>query len=141
MATKLGNKRRCYIGTTKTGTWVWLKGEQSNNFNLSANQVETSDKSNDWQSFIYGIKGATASVTVFTDNADATQKQAIAALMNSTNVFVFIGELNGSAIKEGDVFEALVTSVGETNDNGSVSTRDISLVATGEVTHTDEASA
>lgn len=138
---KLGNKRKCYIGTSKNGTWSWLKGEQSNNYNLSANQVETSDKSNEWQSFIYGIKGATASVTVFTDNADAEQKKMMAAIMNGTNVFVFIGELNGSAIKEGDAFEALVTSIGETNDNGSVSTRDISLVATGEVTHTDEASA
>lgn len=135
---KLGNKRRCYIGTSKNGTWTWLTGEQSNNFNLSANQVETSDKSSGWQSFIYGIKGATADVTVFVDNKDAQQKAVMSALINGTNVFVFIGELAGSTVKEGDVFEALVTSIGDTNDNGSVSSRNISLVATGEVSHTDE---
>lgn len=138
---KLGNKRKCYVGTSKTGAWTWLKGEQSNNYNLTAGQIEVSDKDTEWQSFIAGIKGATASVTVFTDNADAQQKKMVSALMNGSTVYVFIGELNGTSVKEGDIFEALVTSISETNDNGSVSTRDISLVATGPVQHTDEASA
>ena len=33
------------------------------------------------------------------------------------------------------VFTAIVTAIGDTNDNGSVASRSISLTATGEVTH------
>lgn len=135
MGAILGNKKRCYIGTSKDGnTWNWLKGEQSNSLTINANQVETSDKSNSWQSFIYGIKGATADVTVFADDSDAQQTAVLTALMGGTNVFVYIGEVSGeSTPSNGFKFEALVASVSDTNDNGSVSSRSISLVATGEV--------
>lgn len=135
MGAILGNAKRCYIGTSKNGTWTWLTGEQSNSLNRNANQVETSDKSNAWQSFIYGIKGATADVTVFADDSNTQQVNLINALVASTNVFVFIGEVGaeGTTPTHGDIFEALVSSVADTNDNGSVSTRAVSLVATGPV--------
>lgn len=135
MAT-LGNARKIYIGAASGSTYTWLTGEQNNSLTINANQVETSDKSNEWQSFIYGIKGATASATVFTDNSDAQQTAVLTGLFKGKTVKVFIGSLGtGSTPSEGDAFEAVVTSVGDTNDNGAVSSRSISLVATGAVTH------
>lgn len=136
---ELGNNRKCYIGTSISGTWTWLSGEQSSSLNRSNTAVETSDKSSTWQQFISGIKGATADVTVFIDDTDAQQKSIIAALAGGTNVFVFIGELSTSGstttLSAGDAFEAVVTAVNDTNDNGSVASRSISLTATGPVTH------
>lgn len=134
----LGNERKCYIGAASGNTWTWLTGEQNNSFTVNANQVETSDKSNAWQSFIYGIKGATADVTVFTDNNDSEQIKVIKAIHKGEMVKVFIGKLTGTSTQgpsEGDAFEALVASVSDTNDNGAVSSRSISLVANGAVTH------
>ena len=53
----LGNERRCYITSTQTGgIFTWLKGEQNNSFNRSAEAIEVSDKSTDWTQFIAGKK-------------------------------------------------------------------------------------
>lgn len=141
--TQLGNKRRVYIVTGSGSlTYTWLAGEQSNNFNRTAEAIETSDKSTVWAQFLSGKKGATAEVTVYTDDDSTTgaqQKAALKALHEGTTVKVFIGVLStGSnpAPTEGDLFEAIVTAVGDTNDNGSVATRSISLTANGAVTHT-----
>lgn len=136
---QLGNSRRCYIGTSLTGTWTWLTGEQSSSINRSSAAVETSDKSSTWQSFISGIKGATADVTVHADDTDDEQKSVISALSEGSSVFVFIGVLTTSSstqtLAQGDAFEAIVTAVNDTNDNGSVASRSISLQATGPVVH------
>lgn len=136
MAT-LGNERRAYItiGTSGTPT-TWLSGEQSNNFNRTAEAIETSDKSTVWQQFIAGKRGATAEITVYTDDTSAgPQYNAIKALHQGSYVRVFIGTLSSNSPSEGDVFTALVTAVSDTNDQGSVATRNISLQASGEVTH------
>lgn len=135
---ELGNKRRCYVGSSLSGsTWTWLAGEQNNSFNKTAEAIEVSDKSTEWQQFISGKKGATASVTVFTDdNSSGPQHEMISALHNGDTVFVFIGQLGASSSpSSGDAFEAIVTEIADTNDMGSVATRAISLTATGEVTH------
>ena len=133
MAT-LGNSRRCYIGTSISSGFVWLTGEQSNSLNRNGNLIEVSDKSTVWQKFIAGVRGATASVTVHADDADAQQLAAIAALVNGTSVFVFIGEVgNNNTPSKGDALEALVGSVNDTNDNGAVATRQIELTATGAI--------
>ena len=68
MSKILGNARKCYV-TTAAGTFTpaaanWLTGEVSNSINLNGNLVETSDKSSSWQTFLQGIKGATATVTL-----------------------------------------------------------------------------
>lgn len=125
----LGNKRKCYIAQDSSVTW--LVGEQTNSFDLNANLVEVSDKSDEWQKFISGIKGATASVTVFADKDSEQQQEAIDSLMTGTELFVVIGE--GATTAGGWKFKALVGSLSETNDNGSVSTRTINLTATGAV--------
>lgn len=139
MAT-LGNNRRVYIVTTasSTTTYTWLTGEQTNSFNLTSEAIETSDKSTEWAQFISGKKGATAEVTVYADDTNAQQQAALKALATGANVKVFIGTLTGTSTKtpsEGDVFSAIVTAISDTNDNGSVATRSISLTANGAVTH------
>ena len=139
MAT-LGNSRRVYIVTTasSTTTYTWLTGEQTNSFNLTSEAIETSDKSTEWAQFISGKKGATAEVTVYADDTNAQQQAALKALITGADVKVFIGTLTGTSTKtpsEGDVFSAVVTAISDTNDNGSVATRSISLTANGAVTH------
>ena len=139
MAT-LGNNRRVYIVTTSssTTTYTWLTGEQTNSFNLTSEAIETSDKSTEWAQFISGKKGATAEVTVYADNTNAQQQAALKALITGADVKVFIGTLTGTSTKtpsEGNVFSAIVTAISDTNDNGAVATRSISLTANGAVTH------
>lgn len=137
---ELGNTRRVYIVTGSGSlTYTWLTGEQTNSFNRTSEALEYSDKSTVWSQFLAGKRGATADVTVYVDDTNAQQKAALTALHNGTTVKVFIGILStGStpAPTEGDLFEAIVTAISDTNDNGSVATRSISLTATGAVTHT-----
>lgn len=134
---KLGNARRFYLTTGLTGgTYTWLKGEQNNGFNRSAEAIEVSDKSNDWAQFIPGKKGATASATVFTDDsADGPQHKMLSSLHNGQTVFGFIGELSSTTPTEGDVFEAVITAISDTNDYGAVASRSIDMTITGEPTH------
>ena len=134
---ELGNNRRVYLTLGSSGTpTTWLSGEQSNTFNRTAEAIEVSDKSTVWAQFISGKKGATAEVTVFTDDTSAgPQYNAIKALHTGATVRVFIGTLNGSSPTQGDIFTAIVTAIGDTNDQGTVATRSISLTASGEVTH------
>ena len=134
---ELGNNRRVYLTLGSSGTpTTWLSGEQSNTFNRTAEAIEVSDKSTVWAQFISGKKGATAEVTVFTDDTSAgPQYNAIKALHTGATVRVFIGTLNGSSPTQGDIFTAIVTAISDTNDQGTVATRSISLTASGEVTH------
>lgn len=133
----LGNSRKAYITLGSSGTpTTWLSGEQTNSFNRTSEAIEVSDKSSEWAQFIAGKKGATAEITVYTDDTSAgPQYNAIKALHTGATVRVFIGTLNSSTPSEGDVFTAIVTAVSDTNDNGAVATRSISLTATGAVTH------
>lgn len=135
----LGNTRRVYIVTgTGTLTYTWLTGEQTNNFNRTSEALEYSDKSTVWAQFLAGKRGATAEVTVYVDDTNAQQKAALKALHDGATVKVFIGTLTtgtNPAPSEGDVFDAIVTAISDTNDNGSVATRSMSLTATGAVTH------
>lgn len=133
----LGNTRKAYITLGSSGTpTTWLSGEQTNNFNRTAEAIEVSDKSTTWAQFIAGKRGATAEITVYTDDTSAgPQYNAIKALHTGVTVRVFIGVLSGSTASQGDVFTAVVTAISDTNDNGSVASRTISLTATGEVTH------
>lgn len=133
---QLGNTRRVYIVTGTSPTYTVLAGEQSNNVNRTAEAIEVSDKSSDWAQFIAGKKGATAEVTVFlNDSATDKQYDALQALAAGSTVKVFIGTLNNGAPAQGDLFDALITAISDTNDVGAVSTRTISLTASGAPTH------
>ena len=132
-----GNSRKAYITIGSSGTpTTWLSGEQTNSFNRTAEAIEVSDKSTDWAQFIAGKKGATAEITVYTDDtSNGAQYNAIKALHNGSEVRVFIGTLSGSSPSQGDVFTGIVTAVSDTNDNGAVASRSISITATGAVSH------
>ena len=123
----LGNTRRAYIALGSSGTpTTWLSGEQTNSFNRTSEAIEVSDKRTLWAQFIAGKRGATAEITVYTDDTTGEpQYNAIKALHTGATVRVF----------PGDVFTAIVTAISDTNDTGSVASRSISLTATGEVTH------
>lgn len=138
---ELGNVRKFYLTASKAGgTYTWLKGEQNNSFNRTAEAIEVSDKSNDWAQFISGKKGATASVTVFTDDTESEpQHKMLSSLHNGQTVFGFVGKLgsggSGQTPTDGDLFEAVITGISDTNDYGSVASRSIDLTVTGAPTH------
>lgn len=135
---KAGRKNKAYVGATagNSTTYSWLTGEQSNTLNLTQAQLEVTDKSSDWQQFEAGIKGATAEITIFADNADAQQVAVLKSLYKGQKVPIFIGELGSNeAPSDGEIFMALVTAISNTNEVSGVATRNVSLVADGEVTH------
>ena len=133
---KLGNAVKAYIKVSST--YTWLQGEQSNRLNLTAEAIETSDKSTIWAQFISGKKGATAEVSVFADNTDESQQAALKAFHEGDVIDVFIGELSSGqspAPSDGDAFQAIVNAVSDDNSVGTVATRTLSITATGDVTH------
>lgn len=136
---KLGNVRRFYVGADK----AWLAGEQNNSFNRTANPIEVTDKSVVWQQFISGVRGATASVTVYADDTTGLpQATILASWAAGQKVQCFVGELDTSGtdpvIVSGDAFEAIITSISDTNNNNEVASRDIQLTVSGVVTHYNE---
>jgi len=138
MAAILGNKNRFYVKIGTAETYTWLVGEQSNSVNRTQEAVETSDKSTDWAQFIGGKKGATIEATLFADNSEAGQQEVLKALHNGTNLKFFVGQLGtgtNPSPSDGEVGEAVVTAIGDTNDFGAVSTRSLSLTVTGALTH------
>lgn len=142
MAT-VGNNRKFYLCSGSNGsTKTWLEGEQTNSFNLSAESIEISDKSTAWAQFISGKKSATADVTVTLDNTSTSQQHLLlTALTAGSKVTCFIGIVSSGTVTEGDMFDAIVTSISDTNNQGEVSSRSISLQVTGAVTHTPTVSA
>jgi predicted secreted protein len=132
---KLGNTHKLYLTTGTAYTYV--KGETSSSLNLSSDSVEVSDKESRWKKFIAGLIGGTADATLYAENDEnSAQHQLLTALHKGEVVKCFIGELGeGNAPLNGDAFEALVTSIGGTFDNGAVVSRSVSLQITGEVTH------
>ena len=137
MAIKTGNKMRLYLTEAGGDTYTWLKGEQSHSTTFNSEMIDVSDKSTDWQQFIAGMKSGTAEVTVHADDdASGPQHKLLTALHKGQSVFVFSGILgDDSSPTEGDMFEALVSSIGNTYDNNGVASRSISLQITGAVVH------
>lgn len=133
---ELGNTRRVYIITKSTGengadVYTALKGEQSNNVNRSAESIDISDKdTGSWGSTMAGKKSLTVDVTVYADNTE--QKVFLDAFYKDQTVKVFIGKLgNGNTPVEGEAFDAVITSISDTNDAGAVATRSMSLASKG----------
>ena len=128
-----------YLTTAGGGTYDWLTGEQSNNLNLEAEMLESTDKSSQWRQYVPGMKGGTAEVTVFADSTDTGQVSLLKSLFKGDKVFCFVGELGtNNTPTEGESFEAYVSSISTPAENGSLITRSISLQITGEVTHVPE---
>lgn len=139
MAISKGNSRRFYLTTSSHASYTWLAGEQSNGFNRSAESIDVTDKSNNWAAFIAGRLSATAEVTVNLDNdATAGQHELLSSFHEGETVYCFIGTLSSgssAAPTEGDMFEAVITAINDSNDKDSVASRSISLQVTGAPTH------
>ena len=131
---ELGNTRRVYIITGDGKTYTALKGEQSNSVNRSAESIDISDKdTGSWGSTMAGKKSLTVDVTVYADNTE--QKAFLDAFYKDQTVKVFIGKLGGGGTPaEGEAFDAVITSISDTNDAGTVATRSMSLASKGEPT-------
>ena len=130
---ELGNTRRVYIVTGTGSTYTALKGEQTNSVNRSAESIDISDKdSGAWGSTMAGKKSLTLDVNVYADNTDTEQKALLDAFYKDQTVKVFVGKLgSNNTPSEGEAFDAVITSIGDTNDNGAVATRAMSLVSKG----------
>ena len=138
MAAILGNKNRFYVKIGTATTYTWLTGEQSNSVNRTQEAIEVSDKSTDWAQFIGGKKGATIEATIFADNSDGAQQEVLKGLYNGEKVQFFVGQLGtgqNPTPSDGEVGAAVVTAIGDTNDFGAVSTRNVSLTVDGPLTH------
>lgn len=133
---ELGNTRRVYIVTGDGNTYTALKGEQTNSVNRSAESIDISDKDTGaWGSTMAGKKSLTVDVTVYADNTDENQKQLLNAFYQDQTVKVFIGKLgSGNTPAEGEAFDAVITSISDTNDAGAVATRAMSLASKGQPT-------
>lgn len=130
---ELGNTRRVYIVTGEGGTYTVLKGEQSNSVNRSAESIDISDKDTGaWGNTMPGKKSLTLDVTVYADNTDAQQKAMLNAFYKDQTVKVFVGKMGeGNTPAEGEMFEAVIISINDTNDAGAVATRSMSLASKG----------
>lgn len=127
---------------TGTGnTYSVLKGEQTNSVNRSAESIDISDKDTGaWGSTMAGKKSFTLDVTVYADNADTHQKAMLNAFYTDQTVKVFVGKVgSNNAPTEGEAFDAVIVSIGDTNDAGAVATRSISLASKGAPTLYPEA--
>ncbi len=138
---ELGNTRRVYIVTGSGDTYTVLKGEQSNSVNRSAESIDVSDKDTGaWGSTMPGKKSFTLDVTVYADNNDEQQKAMLKAFYTDQTVKVFVGKLGeGNTPAEGELFDASILSIGDTNDAGAVATRAMSLASKGAPTLYPEA--
>lgn len=133
---ELGNTRRVYIVTGTGSTYTALKGEQTNSVNRSAESIDISDKDTGaWGSSMAGKKSLTLDVTVYADNTDTNQKAILNAFYTDQTVKVFVGKVGSdNTPTEGEAFDAVITSISDTNDSGTVATRAMSLVSKGEPT-------
>ena len=102
--------------------------------NRSAESIDISDKdTGSWGSTMAGKKSLTVDVTVYADNTE--QKVFLDAFYKDQTVKVFIGKLGtGNTPAEGEAFDAVITSISDTNDAGTVATRSMSLASKGEPT-------
>lgn len=130
---ELGNTRRVYIVTGTGSTYTALKGEQTNSVNRSAESIDISDKdTGEWGSTMAGKKSLTLDVTVYADNTDTEQKALLDAFYKDQTVKVFVGKLgSNNTPSEGEAFDAVITSISDTNDNVAVATRAMSLASKG----------
>jgi hypothetical protein len=87
-----------------------------------------------------GKKSFTLDVTVYADNSDEQQKAMLNAFYTDQTVKVFVGKMGeGNTPAEGEVFDAVIVSISDTNDAGAVATRALSLASKGAPTLYPEA--
>lgn len=137
MAFYEGSAYKLYVAKAGTSNTTPLVGESTSTLNITADALETSDKSSPWKQYIAGMRGATISATLYADDNDGKQKLLLESLMAGEVVDISLRRFvnNGTA---GDIVgdyegKAIITSVGLSMQNGGVATRDVSLQITGEL--------
>lgn len=127
-----GRARKIYLSSSDKATNTWIVGETSNNLDISRETFGGGAKEDEWDDFFAGRGSWTASASFNLDNsADKNQISLLNSLIAGTKVYLFIGTVTGGAQTEGVWGEALVTSVSESNADGSVSSRDVSFQGCG----------
>ena len=139
---KSGRERKIYLTTIVDGgeepdviTNTWIAGETSNSLDISRETFGGGDKSSTWDDFFAGKGSWSGSAAFNLDNsADQEQITLLNSLVAGTKVLLFIGELDDDddAQSDGIGGTAIITSISETNADGSVSSRDISFQGDGE---------
>jgi len=127
-----GRARKIYLSSSDKATNTWIVGETSNSLDISRETFGGGAKEDEWDDFFAGRGSWTASASFNLDNsADKNQISLLNSLIAGTKVYLFIGTVTGGAQTEGVWGEALVTSVSESNADGSVSSRDVSFQGCG----------
>jgi hypothetical protein len=138
---KSGRERKIYLTTIVDNedptpdviTNTWIAGETSNSLDISRETFGGGDKSSKWDNFFAGKGSWSGSASFNLDNsADQEQITLLNSLVAGTKVLLFIGELDDDE-KQSDGIggTAIITSISETNADGSVSSRDISFQGDG----------
>lgn len=131
MATS-GRARKIYLSVEGRATNTWITGEISNSLDISRETFGGTDKESLWDDFFAGKGSWSGSASFNLDNtAGGGQISLLNSIIAGTYVYLFVGELNGGAQGNGIFGKAIVTSVSESNADGSVSTRDISFQGCG----------
>jgi hypothetical protein len=127
-----GRARKIYLSSSDKTTNTWIVGETSNSLDVSRETFGGGAKEDEWDDFFAGRGSWTASASFNLDNsADKNQISLLNSLIAGTKVYLFIGTVTAGAQTEGVWGEALVTSVSESNADGSVSSRDVSFQGCG----------
>ena len=141
MAFYEGSAYRLYVTKAGASNTTPLVGESTSTLNITADALETSDKSSPWKQYIAGMRGATISATLYADDTDATQKLLLTSLMAGDVVDINLARLvNGSYVGTYEA-KAIITSIGLSMQNGGVATRDVSFQITGKLQFTLNTSA
>jgi hypothetical protein len=127
-----GRARKIYLSSSDKTTNTWIVGETSNSLDVSRETFGGGAKEDEWDDFFAGRGSWTASASFNLDNtAGGGQILLLNSIIAGDYVYLFVGELNGTAQGNGIFGKAIVTSVSENNADGSVSSRDISFQGCG----------
>ena len=131
MATS-GRARKIYLSVEGGATNTWIAGEISNSLDISRETFGGTDKESLWDDFFAGKGSWSGSASFNLDNtAGGGQITLLNSIIAGTYVYLFVGELSEGAQSNGIFGKAIVTSVSESNADGSVSSRDISFQGCG----------
>ena len=131
MATS-GRARKIYLSVEGGSTNNWIAGEISNSLDISRETFGGTDKESLWDDFFAGKGSWSGSASFNLDNtASGGQISLLNSIISGDYVYIFVGELSGAAQGNGIFGKAIVTSVSESNADGSVSSRDISFQGCG----------
>lgn len=128
-----GSAYRLYVAKVGANNTTPLVGESTSTLNITADALETSDKSSEWKQYIAGMRGATLSATLYADDSDATQKLLLTSLMAGDQVEISLLRIVNGTYDGSYQAKAIITSIGLSMQNGGVSTRDVSFQITGKL--------